>query len=66
MFVAPSGATEMLLVRHGESRMAMDERSSPLLNGHGGPKLQALGREKTDAVGLARHATGMLTRGHAS
>lgn len=44
----------------------MDERSSPLLNGHGGPKLQALGREKTDAVGLARHATGILTHGYAS
>lgn len=44
----------------------MDERSSPLSNAHGGPKLRALGREQTDAVGLARHATGMLIRGHAS
>ena len=33
-FVAPSGAKEMPLVRHGESRVATDERSSPLVNGH--------------------------------
>ena len=56
----------MLLVRHGESRMATDERSSPLLNGHGDPKLQSLGREQSDAVGLARRATGILTHGYAS
>ena len=57
-FVAPSGAKEMPLVRHGESRVATDERSSPLLNGHGDPKLQSLGRELADAVGLARHEEG--------
>ena len=33
-FVAPSGDTEILLVRHGESRVATDERWSPLVNGH--------------------------------
>ena len=60
-FVAPSGAKEMPLVRHGESRVATDERSSPLLNGHGDPKLQSLGREQTDVVGLARHAKGSST-----
>ena len=65
-FVAPSGATEILMVRHGNPRVATDERSSPLLNGHGDPKLQSLGRKQSYAVGLARHATGMLTRGHAS
>ena len=42
-FVAPSGDTETLLVRHGESRVATDERSSPLVNGHGDPELQAVG-----------------------
>ena len=57
-FVAPSGDTEILLVRHGESRVATDERSSPLVNGRGDPELQVEGREQTDAVGVARYEEG--------
>ena len=59
-FVAPSGAKEMPLVRHGESRVATDERSSPLVNGRGDPELQVEGREQTDAVGVARYEDGVL------
>ena len=57
-FVTPSGDTELLLVRHGESRVATDERSSPLVNGHVDPELQAVGREQADAVGVARYEEG--------
>ena len=59
-FVTPSGDTEILLVRHGESRVATDECSSPLVNGHGDPELQVVGREQADAVGVARYEDGVL------
>ena len=51
---------EILLVRHGESRVATDERSSPFVNGRGDPELQVEGREQTDAVGVARYEDGVL------
>ena len=60
-FVTPSGDTEILLVRHGDSRVATDEGSSPLVNGHGDPELQAVGREQADAVGVARYEEGVLS-----
>ena len=47
-------------MRHGESRVATDERSSPLVNGRGDPELQVDGREQTDAVGVARYEDGVL------
>ena len=65
-FVARSGDTEILLVRHGESRVATDERSSPLVNGHGDPELQVVGREQADAVGVARYEEGVLSCWYAS
>jgi len=38
-FVAPQGATTVLLVRHGASAPAHPDRPFPLLNGHGDPPL---------------------------
>lgn len=43
-FERPSGATEILLVRHGESRAAMPNDPFPLADGHGDPELAENGR----------------------
>ncbi len=45
-FELPPGATEMLLVRHGESEAADPERPFPLVDGRGDPELSPLGREQ--------------------
>ncbi len=50
-FVAPPGATQILLVRHGESRAASAENPFPLVDGHGDPELHANGREQAERVG---------------
>ena len=42
-YQAPSGATEILLVRHGESRSASADNPFPLVDGHGDPELHANG-----------------------
>jgi len=42
-YQAPSGATEILLVRHGESRAASTDNPFPLVDGHGDPELHANG-----------------------
>ena len=42
-YQAPSGATEILLVRHGESRAASADNPFPLVDGHGDPELHANG-----------------------
>jgi probable phosphoglycerate mutase len=42
-YQAPSGATEILLVRHGESRAASADKPFPLVDGHGDPELHANG-----------------------
>ena len=39
----PAGATEILLVRHGESRAVSVEKPFPLVDGHGDPELHANG-----------------------
>ncbi len=49
-FVRPPGATEILLVRHGESRAARPEDPFPLRDGHGDPELSAVGRSQALAV----------------
>ena len=50
-FSAPPGSTEILLVRHGESRAATAEEPFPLVDGHGDPELHANGREQAVKVG---------------
>src|SRR3954471_9725227 len=55
-FQAPPGATELLLVRHGESEAAIEGRPFELVEGHGNPSLSEEGREQAEFVGerLAR------------
>ena len=50
-FEAPPGATQILLVRHGESRAATAESPFPLVDGHGDPELHPNGREQAIQVG---------------
>ena len=50
-FARPPGATEILLVRHGESRAATLALPFPLVDGHGDPELHANGREQALRVG---------------
>lgn len=49
-FETPSGATEILLVRHGESAEADPENPFPLLDGRGDPPLSELGRAQADSL----------------
>ena len=50
------GATEFILVRHGESAPARPGEPFPLVDGHGDPELDPIGREQAERVGerLAR------------
>jgi probable phosphoglycerate mutase len=60
-FVAPPGATTMLLVRHGESEAAHPDRPFPLVDGHGDPALHPEGRRQAELLGrrlAAEHAGG--------
>ncbi|MCB1684847.1 MAG: histidine phosphatase family protein, partial [Pseudomonadales bacterium] len=45
------GATEILLVRHGESRAASPDSPFPLVDGQGDPELHPNGREQAIRVG---------------
>lgn len=47
----PPGATDILLVRHGESRPAVVGDLFPLLDGHGDPELATSGREQAVRLG---------------
>lgn len=49
-FRRPPGATELLLVRHGESEPAVPGRPFPLVDGHGDPALAPAGREQAERV----------------
>ncbi|MED5520076.1 MAG: histidine phosphatase family protein, partial [Pseudomonadota bacterium] len=42
----PAGATQILLVRHGESRAAKPDRPFPLVDGHGDPELHPNGAQQ--------------------
>ena len=42
----PAGATQILLVRHGESRAATPDRPFPLVDGHGDPELHPNGAQQ--------------------
>jgi 2,3-bisphosphoglycerate-dependent phosphoglycerate mutase len=50
-YEVPSGATEIILVRHGESRAATADNPFPLVDGQGDPELAPQGREQAIAVG---------------
>ena len=50
-FERPPGATEILLVRHGESRSATADNPFPLVDGHGDPELHEQGRHQAERVG---------------
>ena len=50
-FTRPQGATEILLVRHGESRAARVDEPFPLVDGQGDPELAPQGREQAELVG---------------
>ena len=45
-FQRPPGATELLLVRHGESMPARADRPFPLVDGHGDPELTPEGHDQ--------------------
>ena len=57
-FIRPPGATEILLVRHGESRAVSADNPFPLVDGQGDPELAEVGREQAQKLGqrLADHA----------
>jgi probable phosphoglycerate mutase len=50
-FEPPPGATEILLVRHGESEPARPGESFPLVDGHGDPALAPAGLRHAERVG---------------
>jgi probable phosphoglycerate mutase len=50
-FVAPPGATTVLLVRHGESAPAVPGAPFPLRDGHGDPPLDPVGVEQAELLG---------------
>jgi probable phosphoglycerate mutase len=50
-FQRPPGATEILLVRHGESEAARPGESFPLVDGQGDPALHEDGRRQAELVG---------------
>jgi len=49
-FARPPGACEMLLVRHGESAPAIMDEPFPLVDGHGDPALDVVGRDQAERV----------------
>jgi len=49
-FTPPPGATELVLVRHGESQPAVEGKPFDLIDGHGDPTLSPEGREQAVKV----------------
>jgi probable phosphoglycerate mutase len=49
-FIRPSGATSVLLVRHGESAPARAGESFDLVDGHGDPPLDPAGHQQAERV----------------
>lgn len=49
-FESPSRATELVLVRHGQSAPAVEGEAFPLCDGHGDPPLSLLGRQQAMAL----------------
>lgn len=70
-FEPPSGAGQVLLIRHGQSQPYTPGSPFPLVDGHGDPKLTELGRYQAELVGkrlatepVAAIYTSSLTRTH--
>ncbi len=49
-FRLPPGATELLLLRHGESQAAYPGKPFPLVDGHADPELAGEGREQAERL----------------
>jgi probable phosphoglycerate mutase len=49
-FRPPPGATDILLIRHGESEAAYMDKPFPLMDGHADPELSENGREQADRL----------------
>ena len=60
-FTLPAGATEIVLVRHGSSAMAVEGLRFPLIDGRGNPPLADHGHEQARAV-ASRLAAERLSR----
>jgi probable phosphoglycerate mutase len=58
-FVPPPGATDLLLIRHGESQKAYLDQPFPLLDGHADPELAPTGLDQAERV-AARLAAGHI------
>jgi probable phosphoglycerate mutase len=58
-FAPPPGATDLLLVRHGQSAPAREGEPFPLVDGQGDPPLTELGREQGRAVGRRLGGAGL-------
>ena len=58
-FAPPPGATDVLLVRHGQSAPARPEEPFPLVEGQGDPPLSPLGREQAAALGRRLAGAGL-------
>lgn len=51
-FTTSPGATELLLVRHGESAVYVPGSPPPMMNGHSDPELAPEGRQQAEQVAL--------------
>jgi probable phosphoglycerate mutase len=49
-FSLPPGATDLLVVRHGESAPARPDQPAPLVDGHSDPELAPEGREQAERL----------------
>jgi probable phosphoglycerate mutase len=49
--VPPRGASQLLLVRHGETTPADPDVPFPMMDGHGDPELAAEGRQQAEMIG---------------
>jgi probable phosphoglycerate mutase len=50
-FMAPKGAADLLLIRHGETQVAVRGEQFPMVEGQGDPRLLAMGKEQAVRVG---------------
>ena len=50
VFKPPQGATDILLIRHGESQPAIADQPFPMKDGHGDPALHSNGHLQAEAV----------------
>src|SRR5215472_1826566 len=58
-FRPPPGATELLLIRHGQSEAYLDGTSFPLVGGHGDPPLSPAGHDQARRLGVRLGSAGI-------